>query len=79
MKKFDRKERKRKRKQRKLARVLKRAGIAQDQIEEIQDTGVAVSLNLTPQQVALLTSPKKQRLFAYESEYLKVSKRLIGH
>ena len=65
---LDRKERKQKRK---LARVLKRAGIAEEQIGEMKTDGIAVSLNLTPEQVALLTSPRK-RLYGVESEFFKV-------
>ena len=68
VKKLERKERKQKRK---LARMLKRAGIAQEQIDEMKNDGVAVSLNLTSEQVALLTSPRK-RLYGAESDFAKV-------
>lgn len=75
MKKIDRLERKQKKKERKLARALKRAGIAQDQIGAIKEDGVALSLSLTPEQIALLTSPRKHNAVG-EPEYIKVCKKV---
>lgn len=54
---------------------MKRAGIAQDQIGAIKEDGVALSLSLTPEQIALLTSPRKHNTVG-EPEYIKVCKKV---
>ncbi|CAK8683017.1 unnamed protein product [Clavelina lepadiformis] len=69
LKKLERRVRKQKRKQRRLAKALKRAGLAEG------DENGPVSLNLTPEQLALLASPKfkkKKKKRKVEASYTRL-------